>query len=114
MADPTLLYHLTLFHLLFGRKPHAQLDALVPRVDDSIEHEGLNHFVERQRHTFREVGQTLEVRHTQRQRARENRDKEIERLARGINAKEGDLVLVRETSSSFHCEGGDRNWSTRN
>lgn len=47
MPNAALPNHLTSYHLLFGRNLRTQLDALVPQVDDGVEHKNLNNFVER-------------------------------------------------------------------
>lgn len=96
MPDPPLQNYVTPFHLLFSRKPHTHLDALVPQEDGGVENRGLSTFVERQAPAVRRVG---------RQRAREKQNEETKRPARGIEVKKGDLVLVRKTGSSLRSEG---------
>ena len=60
LPDPTLPNNMTLFELLFGRKPRISPDTLVPQIDATDVSGGLDSFVESRRQNFREVRLALE------------------------------------------------------
>ena len=96
---------MTLFELLFGRKPRISLDNLVPQIDATDMSGGLDSFVESRRQHFREVRLALEKRHQSKVNARLKANEKITRESAGTGAQAGDLVLVKVSSSNIERNG---------
>ena len=100
LPDSSLPSKLTAFELLFERKPQTCLDSLVPLLDNATQPGSLDNFVKQIKQNLFEVRRVLDRRLAMRVAARERVNATINRSSIGVTAKAGDLVLVREASST--------------
>ena len=91
-----------LFQLLFVRPPNTSHDIKVPQMNDTETTRGFDNFMEELRHNLREVRQALERIHEGREKTRQHRSASIQTLSAGTRVVTGNLVLARESDSSFH------------
>ena len=59
LPESSIPSKMTAFELLFGRKPRASLDSLVPLLDDIIQPDSLDNFVEQRKQKLLEVRKSL-------------------------------------------------------
>ena len=104
---------MTPFELLFGGKPRTSLDPLVPLVDDVTQLRNLDNFVEQRKQNLLEVRKVLERKQAIRVVARERINATKTRSSIGVTAKAGDLVLVREASSTRSREDAETSFTTK-
>lgn len=99
---------MTPFELLFARPPRTSLDSLVPTAEAADAAGGLDNFVERKKQNMLEVRLALEKSHDLRVSARARANQTIERSSAGVAVKKGNMVLVRETTSTRHRDSRGR------
>ena len=82
------------------RKPRIPLDTLMPQIDGTARSGGLDNFVESRRQNFREVRPVPVKHHQNKANARPKANNKIGRESAETVAQTGDLVFVKESSSS--------------
>ena len=103
--DESLPGHLSPYQMMFGRSPRTPLDQLSPNLDNSGATLGLEPTVEETRRKHMEVTQALRKRQAEKNRHRDLRNAQILRTSPGAKTQVGDIVLVRESSSTLHRDG---------
>ena len=80
-------------------------DVLVPQMDDTETTVGLSNFIENRRHNMREFAEEVKKIQESRVKTRQRRNADIRLPSSGVGSVEGDLVLARESESSFFRQG---------
>ena len=83
--------NMTLFELMFGRKPRTSLDSLMPLSEETRESGGLDNFVEPRKQNLHEVRLALGMRGNQRAAARAHANAIISRPSAGVTVERGSL-----------------------
>lgn len=93
------------YQLFFGRKHRIQLDVILPRAEKETGSVPLDSLVDQQRQNLEEIRRFLDERKVQKDAEREARNVRIKRFSAGAKARVGNLILVKEASSSIAGEG---------